>query len=272
MDGFSLLMSVYARECPENLELAFRSILIEQTKIPNEFVLVCDGPLTDELDAIIDAYQKEYDILKVFRFENNQGLGRALNFGLSKCTYDLVARADSDDICAKDRFDVQISYMDSHPDISIISSYIDEFNDDWTRPVSVKKVPLCHDELVSMAKSRNPLNHMAVMFRKSDIMEIGSYRHVPCVEDYDLWIRAIIQGKKLANIDRVLVHARIGNGMAGRRGNKQYIKSWKVLNQYMYDNHMIGKLTMLKNMTAIRLFVYMPSSLKEFVYRNILRK
>lgn len=270
---FSVLMSVYYNEQPSNFKLALQSILVNQTRIPDEFILVCDGPLNDGLDAVIDSYEKMYpSVLKVIRQKKNQGLGKALNIGLSMCTYDLVARADSDDVCAKNRFEVQTEFMKVHPEISIISSYIDEFEEDWKSPTKKKELPLLHEDLVEMSKFRNPLNHMAVMFRKSDILEIGSYRHIPYVEDYELWVRAIINGKRLANIDQVLVHARVGNGMVRRRGNKEYINSWKVLNNYMLANKMIGRLTMCRNMMAVRAFVYMPIGLREFVYKNVLRK
>ncbi|SJZ77273.1 glycosyltransferase [Anaerorhabdus furcosa] len=272
-NAFSVLMSVYYKEDPSNLELAFRSILIEQTQIPNEFILVCDGALNEKLDAVIEKYEKKFsNILKVYRQKNNQGLGKALNFGLTKCRYELIARADSDDICQKNRFEIQLIFMLQHPEISIISSYIDEFNTDYTKPQNIKKLPLKHAELVNMAKFRNPLNHMAVMFRKRDIIEIGSYHNLPYVEDYELWVRAIINGKKLANIDSVLVHARVGNCMIKRRGNREYIKSWKVLSSYMLHNGMINRFEYYRNMIAVRGFIYMSVGLKEIVYKLILRK
>lgn len=272
MEKFSVLMSVYYKENAEYFDLSLESNLINQTLRPDEFVLVCDGDLTPELETVIDKYQKLVpDVLKVYRKENG-GLGKALNFGLPKCSYPLIARSDSDDVCAIDRFEKQVRFFDEHPDVGIISSYIDEFENDWTKPLHTKTLPLTPEELWEMAKFRCPLNHMAVMMRKDDIIRIGSYRHIPYIEDYELWVRALINGIKIANVGEVLVHARTGNGMVQRRGTKKYIKSWHIMNRYMVKNGMIGNLTYMRNMIAITGFVFMPVGLKEFVYKKILRK
>lgn len=272
MEKYSVLMSVYYKEKPEYFNLSLESILSLQTYPPDEFVLVCDGELTPELEAVIKKYEEHYPhIMKVCRKENG-GLGKALNFGLPKCSNQLVGRADSDDICAPERFEKQVGYMEAHPEVGIISSYIDEFDVDWTKPTHLKTLPLTHDELYQMAKFRNPLNHMAVMMRRDDVLRIGSYRHIPYIEDYELWVRAIINGIKLGNIGEVLVHARTGNGMVQRRGTKKYIKSWHLMNKDMIKAGMIGYGTYLRNMVSITAFVFLPPKLKEYFYNRVLRK
>ena len=272
MEKFSVLMSVYSKEKAEYFDLALESNLTNQTLRPDEFVLVCDGKLTPELEAVIDKYRKLVpDVLKVYRKENG-GLGKALNFGLPKCSFPLVARSDSDDVCAPDRFEKQIRYFAEHPDVGIISSYVDEFDEDWTKPLHTKTLPLTHEELWEMAKFRNPINHMSVVMRKDDVLGIGSYRHIPYIEDYELWVRAMINGIRFANVDKVLVHARVGNGMLKRRGTRKYIKSWHIMNRYMVQHGMIGNVVYVRNMIAVIVFVFTPIGLKEFVYRKILRK
>lgn len=75
-----------------------------QTFQTNDFVLVCDGPLNDGLDAIIAKKQQEMgETLNVVRLAKNGGLGNALNEGIKHCKNELVARMDSDDISAADR-------------------------------------------------------------------------------------------------------------------------------------------------------------------------
>ncbi len=265
-------MSVYFKENPLYFDLSLESNMVKQTLQPDEFVLVCDGELTTKQETVIAKYTAMFpDKFKVYRKENG-GLGKALNFGLPKCSYPLIARSDSDDICAKDRFEKQVGFMTEHPEICIISSYIDEFETDWTKPNHLKTLPLTHEELYQMSKFRNPLNHMSVMMRKDDIIHIGSYIHIPYIEDYELWVRAMINGVKIANIGEVLVHARVGNGMVQRRGSKQYIASWRQMNKYMMKNGMVNGVQYVRNMIAVRAFVYMPVGLKEFVYKKILRR
>ncbi len=269
---FSVLMSVYFKENAEFFDMALNSNLSEQTLKPDEFVLVCDGHLTSELDSVIDKYVDLYpEIFKVYRLEKNVGLGNALNYGLLKCTYDYVARSDSDDICVPERFERQIEFLERNPDIDIVGSFIDEFDIDYNSPSSKKQMPCSHDEMVNMAKSRNPINHMTVMFKKSVILSAGSYQDMPYSEDYYLWVRAIVGGARLANIGEYLVHARVGNGMIKRRGEKVIIKSRYKISKYMLKNKLISSATMIKNVCVMTLFVFAPTWFKNFVYKHILR-
>jgi len=269
---FSVLMSVYYKENPEYFDLSLESCLIKQTLRPTEFVLICDGDLTSELETVIKKYQLLFpDVFKVYRKENG-GLGKALNFGVPLCSYEFIARADSDDVCADDRFEKQIEFFASHSDISVLGSYVDGFKDNWKEPYHTKKTPLTDPEIKQMMTFRNPLCHPTVMFKKSSILKVGSYRDALYVEDYDLWVRCMIDGIKFANIDQVLVHARVGNGMAGRRSSKKQIHGWYVINNNLIKNKKISLLTYCKNMVSIILFVYTPISIKEQLYKNILRK
>lgn len=269
---FSVLMSVYRKEVPEFFDLSLKSNLIDQTRKPDEMVLVCDGPLTSELDAVIEKYEKLCPQLKVYRLRENGGLGKALNYGLSRCSFELVARSDSDDVCDSTRFEKQINFMQEHPEIDFVSSAIDEFNTDWHQPHNVKHMPTTHDELVQMTKMRNPMNHMAVVFKKTAVLACGSYIHQQYTEDYFLWVRAMANGSKFANIDECLVHARVGNGMTARRGSRTYIGSWKELSDFMIEHKMINRIEYIKRMISIVGFVYIPTGLKAFVYKKLLRR
>ena len=122
-------MSVYCRETARNLETAVKSML-EQTVPPDELVLVCDGPLTDELNSVIDHISKDSpDTLKVVRLSENIGLGRALQTGLKHASNELIARMDSDDISCPDRCEKQLLFMKKHPGISILGGTIAEFEE-----------------------------------------------------------------------------------------------------------------------------------------------
>lgn len=268
---FSVLMSVYNKEKPEFFDEALKSNLVEQTRLPDEMILVCDGMLTEQLNEVVAKYEKRFpNILKVYRLEENEGLGKALNYGLDKCSYEWIARSDSDDVCAKNRFEVQIDYINRHSDIDIVGTYIDEFEEHWDEPIYKKKLPILHENIIEFAKFRNPINHMTVLFKKSKILEAGSYQHVPYVEDYYLWLRAIHSGARIANIDQYLVHARIGNGMLERRSCREYIKSWEILNDYMRTINMIDCTSYWKNMIAVRVFINIPVKLKlNFVVNQV---
>lgn len=269
---FSVLMAVYCKENPAFFDLALKSNLETPTLQPSELVLICDGELTPALEEVISKYQVHFpNILHVYR-KKNGGLGKALNFGLTKCQYELIARADSDDVCAQNRFQLQVAFMAANPDITVVGGSIQEFKDAPNNPFRRKDNPSTPEGAYKKAKISNPLNHMTVMFRRDVILSLGSYRDVPYLEDYDLWTRLLIAGYKVSNINEVLVYARVGNGMAARRSNHKQIEGWRAICANMLANGMINKWEYYRNMLYIKGFVYMPLSLKELIYNTLLRK
>lgn len=219
---FSVLLSVYTQESASHLDNALES-LINQTIVPTEIVLVKDGPLTDDLEMIINKYKEQYTTLfNIVSIEQNVGLGDALNLGLKNCNYDVVARMDTDDICIPNRFEIQLNYFKEHPDVSVLGGYIEEFINDPGDLGRVKKVPLTSNQIIHYARKRNPLNHPSVMFRKKAIESVGGYERMLFFEDYYLWLKLLGAGYKLANIGEVLLYFRIGNDMIGRRHGYAY--------------------------------------------------
>ena len=270
---FSVLMSVYYKETPEFLDLSLKSVLIDQTVVPSEVVLVKDGPLTNDLEMVLSNYLSLFPkIIKIVALEENVGLGKALQIGLEHCKYDLVMRMDTDDIAVKNRFELQLAYMLTHKNVSAVGGYIGEFENDINEELRVKTMPCNYDDLLKYAQFRNPLNHMTVCFRKKDILEVGNYKPLYYLEDHYLWARLIIAGKKIENIPEILVYARIGNGFNARRGNKKYISGWRYLQKYMYDNKFIGLIKRERNMLGMYAMVYVPSGVRGFLYNNVLRQ
>lgn len=94
--NYSVLISVYYKERPIYLKSALDSVL-NQTLPPSEIILVKDGPLTAELENVLSSY--DTNLLKVIPLPDNLGLSKALNIGLKHCSYEFVARMDTDDIC-----------------------------------------------------------------------------------------------------------------------------------------------------------------------------
>lgn len=223
---FSVLISVYKKEKPEYLQRALES-LEEQTLLADEIVIVKDGELTNELEEVLSAFTKKLP-LKVIALKENVMLGRALAVGLLECCHERVARMDSDDIAIKHRFALQMAFMDANPNISAVGGYISEFMHEG-EIIRTKSMPLMPKELRQYAKFRNPLNHMTVMFQKSKVLEAGNYTHFPLLEDYHLWSRMLAKGFALANMNTVLVLARIGADFSNKRGGWAYFKKYRTL-------------------------------------------
>ena len=138
---YSVLMSVYYKEKPEYLSLSIQSML-EQTVKPNEFVIVKDGPLTPELDSVIDSYvSSNPNLFKIISSETNLGLGLSLAKGITEAKNELIARMDSDDYVVNTRCEKQLKLFADDPDLCIVGSFEAEFVDEIDNVISVHKVP-----------------------------------------------------------------------------------------------------------------------------------
>lgn len=269
---YSVLMSVYYKEKPEYLNQAIESIQT-QTLSTNNFVLVCDGPLTPELDAIINVKQHEMgDSLNVVRLAKNGGLGNALNEGIKHCKNELVARMDSDDIAYPDRCERQINVFNTHPNVSICSGIVEEFVAS-PEVVEVKRVPPeVHEEIVKFAKKRNPFNHPCVMYKKCAVEAVGSYQDFYLLEDYYLWIRMLMAGYQGYNIQEPLLYMRAGSDMYLRRAGWKYAKTQIQLFKFMKKQGFINNRQYIKSCMIRSGSALAPNWLRKFVYGKVLRK
>lgn len=269
--NYSVLMSVYYKEHPDYLRQSMQSIY-DQTVPTDDFVLVCDGPLTPELDAVISGMQQQFESrLHVCRLSKNGGLGKALNFGIGQCKNDLVARMDSDDVSRPDRCQRQLAIFQNHPEYSLVSGIVEEFSDTITN-VSVRRiVPEHQDDIIAFAKKRNPFNHPCIMYKKSDVEAAGGYQDFYLLEDYYLWIRMLQHGFIGYNLQEPLLWMRAGSAMYKRRGGWKYVESQRKLFAYMAKSGFISQ-TDYWIQSMIRLVgAVMPNSIRAFLFKNILR-
>jgi glycosyltransferase involved in cell wall biosynthesis len=273
MYKFSVLMSVYKKDNPFFLKQAIDSIYDKQTRKPSQVVIVKDGPLTEALDCVLDSYSKKYsEIFKIVSLEKNIGLGPALQEGLAYCKYEIIARMDSDDISDIKRFEKQIEYMEKNPEIDVLGSYISEFEESIEEEMRVRVVPLDFEGIKAMIRRRNPINHVTVCMKKETVRACGGYESVDLLEDYYLWIKIVAQKFDVRNIPLVLVYVRIGKKFSEKRGAKTRITGWRKIQEKLLKNNLITRKEALLNMLLIRIFVYMPTGAREFVYSKILRR
>jgi len=223
LSEFSVLIPVYVKANADQFDSALQSIWDKQILKPTEVVIIEDGPLTEELYRTIKSWEEKIrSSLVVVKLEKNQGLGRALQAGLLTCKFDIVARMDADDLSLPERFEIQIKYLEENKNISVVGSHVEEFFDEQDSPNQIKRVPLTYQDIVKFSKYRNPINHPTVMFRKTAILESGGYQDRPLFEDYDLWVRVVLKGFLLANIDAVMVKMRTDLAQTSRRGGWLY--------------------------------------------------
>jgi len=267
---FSVSINVYNGDNPIFFKEAVKSLL-QQTLIPDEIVLVVDGPINKTLNDVVSQYQKN-KIFKIIHLKKNMGHGEARRVGIENCTFDLIAIMDADDVSRKNRFEKQIKVFDSNKEISVLGGNIEEFEDSIDNIVSIKEVPSSHDEIVDFTKRRCPMNQMTVMFRKSNVLDSGGYLDWHCNEDYYLWIRMIKNKFIFKNLNDILVSVRVSKDMYSRRGGMKYFFSESKLQIYMYRQNMINTKILVQNI-FIRIIVQLllPNSLRRLFFINFAR-
>lgn len=270
--NFSVLMSVYFKEKPEFLKESIESLL-QQTLKPTEIVIVQDGELTSELYELLDGYKHSFPgLFKFVPLKQNVGLGKALNIGIKECSYDLIARMDSDDICHPERFEKQIKFMEDHLDVKVLGSWIGEFEEDPNKIESIRKVPSSYEEVKQYAKTRCPLNHMTVVYWKDAVLKSGSYQTLMWNEDYYLWGRMLNSNIKIMNMPEILVFARAGADMFNRRGGLKYFKNELKLQKEFLNMNFIDKKIFLRNVMIRGTVRLLPNDVRGLIYKKLLRR
>lgn len=268
---FSVLLSVYSKERAIYFKQSLNSIF-QQTVLPTEVILVEDGPLSNELYEVIGEYYIKCPELKIVSLTTNQGLGKALNEGLKHCSYDLVARMDSDDIAKPDRFKRQIQIFEEHPEMDVVGAWVDEFEENTSNIISTRKLPEdCHD-IYRFAQKRNPVNHPVVMFRKKSVLAVGGYQHFPLFEDYYLWIRMLQSGAKFYNIQESLLYFRFSRDMFKRRGGWKYAIDELRFQRQIRVMEFISFPQYMKNVLLRFIIRVLPNTLRSELYKKLLRK
>lgn len=266
---FSVLMSLYEKEDPNNLRLALES-LQHQTLQAADVVIVVDGYIAEDLEKVIKEFASLLPI-QIVILPTNVGLGRALNEGLRYCKYDLVARMDTDDICYFDRFEKQISFLHHNPDVSILGATVQEFNKIPGDLKRFRKLPVKMEEILKFARYRSPLNHPSVVFRKSHIENAGSYQDMLSFEDYFLWLRMLQKGYKIENLPESLVHFRIGNDMIGRRKGLSYLKNEYCFLKAARELGFLSNFEIFSGLLMKLPLRLLPARALEYIYRRFLR-
>ncbi len=267
---YSVLMAVYGKEKPEFFRQSIESMLA-QTLPFSDFVLVCDGALTHELNEVISWAQEEMgEKLQIIRLKENKGLGKALRTGVPRCRCSVIARMDSDDISRPDRCERQFRIIE-RDGYDLVSGTLQEFVREPGDMDRLRGLPRPSEELLQYAKKRNPFNHPCVMFRKESVLRVGSYQDFPGFEDYYLWIRMLRKGCKGYNVQEVILDMRTGNGMYDRRGGRDYLYWVLRFQRYLYCKNFITKKEYIQNCLVRTTVGAIPGGAREKFYHVFLR-
>ena len=269
---YSVLMSVYCKENPDWLSISIKAML-DQTVKPTEFVLVEDGPLTPELDHVIERYDRENPgLFKIVKLEKNGGLGPALKVGIENCSCEYVARMDSDDYCVPMRIEKELTAFIEDPQLGMVGTNVVEFIDTPEKCVAKVILPETHQEIVAYSKKRNPFRHPCILYKKSTVLAAGNYRSFPMFEDYDIFVRLIRSGCKCYNIQEFLVYMRVSPDFYQRRGGMKYLRD---IHRFKKEQYRVGYFSYpeyIGSFVPHALVCMMPNRLRALVYKRLLRK
>lgn len=260
---------MWAGDRPDYLERAVRSSVHEQTRRPDELVVVEDGPLPARLAATLDRVLRSCPVpVRRVRLARHLGLGPVLDAGLAACSHDIVARIDADDLSLPHRFEVQVPFVESGR-ADLVGSALLEFERDEQHVVAVRVPPTAPRAIVRAARLHDPFNHPSVVYRRSAVQRAGGYQDLPLMEDYWLFARMIAGGARVANVPEPLVLYRVGDGAYDRRGGLRLLVSevrlqWRLRRIGFTTSAQLGRNVLVRG--AYRL---VPSSVRRPLYRAL---
>lgn len=272
MEKYSVLMSVYKKDNPLYFSQSIES-MVNQTVRCDQFVIVKDGPISSDLEKVINDFCDKYpDLFTIVSLKDNGGLGHALNEGIKVCRNELIARMDSDDISLPNRCEKQLCCFDNMKELSIVGTYINEFYDNPSHIVSSRQVPVEHEEIVKFARRRSPFNHPTVMYKKSAVINSGGYPELSRKEDLRLFPVMVNRGYIAHNIPEALLLYRSNEDNYKRR------KTWVNCKEYIsviHQNYKDGycSLNDLLYVTLGQSIMFLtPMKVTKLLSDNILRK
>lgn len=275
-DKYSVLMSVYYKEKAEYLDIAIKSML-SQTLFPDEFLIVKDGPLTEELDLVIENYSKEYpNLFNIISLPKNIGLGPALRVGVLAAKNELIARMDSDDFSIPTRCKVQIAEFMNDEDLGMVGSFESEFVENLDNVVAIHRVPENNNEIKKFMRRRCAVLHPTVIFKKSEVIKAGNYQETSfynIYEDYDLFDRMINDvNVKTKNIQESLYYIRTSDDFYERRGGIKYARTVLRFKWHLFKKRNMSIFDFLISGLGQAFVCILPNKFRKFIYMKFLRK
>lgn len=269
---FSVLISVYKKENPLYFDEALKSIE-SQSILPKEIILIKDGPVTEEINEIIEKHKKSYpNMYIIISSKVNKGLAESLRKGTNYVTTEYIARMDSDDICASSRFKTQLKQFLKDSNLALVGGQVKEFAGNINNIVGIRRVPESNELICDFLKYRNPFNHPTIMIKTKVLVKVGGYLSFGNLEDYYLWARVLSSGYKAKNVDKVLTYMRVDEGLYNRRGKFSNIAYFYRLRRYLRERSFINRFEEILGDLIVTINIVIPSKLRKYIYQRALHK
>ena len=206
--------------------------VIQQTFVDFDLIIINDRLDDHQINKISQLIASD----KRCRLVTSQGFGlvSALNTGLELSLGSFIARIDSDDIMHPNRLEVQLNFLKSHSDVAVVGTQM-IFIDPNNRKIGKSRYPTTSIDIVRTLTFQNCVGHPTVMFRKIEVVDVGSYApFFQGAEDYDLWTRVSLT-RKIVNLNMYLTYYRITPGQYSRQlGRKSELLTDSIRYQTSY--------------------------------------
>jgi glycosyltransferase involved in cell wall biosynthesis len=193
----SILLPIYNGE--RFLKKTIDSVLNQTFK--NYELLIGFNGTADSSISIVDSYND--DRIRVFNYGNDTGKAKTLNKLLKISNYDLIALQDDDDIWINNKLETQIKYINDYDVVGTQMLYIDEYDN----IISGNPILQTQDNMIKnlTLRGNNQIANSSTLIKKNSLIDCGGWdESLTALEDFDLWIRMIIKGKKIMNINEYL--------------------------------------------------------------------
>lgn len=267
----SVLLPVYHRVPAEQFEASLNSVL-EQTQPVAELIIIADGPLTDELDAISERACNEHDTVQCLRLAENRGVAVATQAGLERATQPWIARQDADDISLPERFERMMALLEIRPDLGALGAAMYEFSGTPDNIVGTRSMPESAEAVKRYARFNNPVNNPTSIVHRERTIAAGGIQHLHLMEDYDLMARLIAAGHPVENLAEPLVLFRADPGMFTRRRDRRIFASEWDMQRRLKRYGLISTPRMLFNMAVRSGVRLIPASWFTKLYALVFRR
>ncbi|MGN7213250.1 glycosyltransferase [Brachybacterium paraconglomeratum] len=268
-EPFAVLMPLWAKDRPDRVRQAIVSATEAQQLRPDLLILTVDGPLPAPLEALVERVEAgAHGPATVLRHSAHRGVASALQDGLEASPYELVARADADDLCRPERFALQIPRM-RRDRLDLLGGAMREFSDrvaPGRGPLRTR--PLTHAEITAYLPRHSPFHHPTMVLRRSTVLAVGGYRDLPLLEDYWLWERMMLGGARMANLPDVLVDYRVDEHLFARRGGWRLFASDLRLQRRFVMDRVTTPTGFLRNLGERGVYRLAPGWARRLAYRR----
>lgn len=181
--------------------------MLNQTLNDFEFIIIDDFS-TDGTKKIIKEYQKQDSRIKIISNKSNVKLAKSLNIGIQSAKGKYIARMDADDDSLPERLELQVNYMNAHPEVGIVGGSMNIIDVNG-RKIGTREYPLDDQAIRTKLFRFSPFSHPLVMMQKEALTHVGLYDPAwNPAEDYELYFR-IGNKYKFGNLKDYLLNYRI---------------------------------------------------------------